>query len=561
MRFIMLTSLFSMLVSAQSYKELSTPRDTFKTFLKSMVMVKSNNDVSESYDDALSALDLSKTDSAVREDAGKKYADELIWVFDRLEKVDYSKIPTELEEKKWVYDKRDDLEISVIKTEEKWKFSHATLLSLKGYKKVLKDKATVNNVIRYESWRESIRKKLPNWMNGNILLFEIWQLFFLFIIIAIAYVLERFIVFLTSIIVNNNIKLFKFAPPEVLQKLLNPIGKMLLVYIFYFAMPYLDLEPSLLAVLKRGCYIVLSVFAVWLGHVTVDTISYYLKEKAAATSTKFDDIIIPLFTKTSYVIVYAFGALLVASSLTFDVTGMIAGLGIGGLAFAFAAKDTLANFFGSIMLVLDRPFDIGDVIRSGELEGTVIEVGFRSTRIKTFYDSVITVSNGDLINRSIDNLGKRQYRRLSTTLGVEYDTPPEKIEAFCEGIRQIILEHKWTRKDYFNVYFSGYGASSLDISLMVFWETDDYTRELNERHRLNIDILRLAKELEVNFAFPTQTVHLFKEVEKPTHKNLDKYIDEGITLAHKVVKKPFSLRNPRSNAGDKEQFGNNDFGL
>ena len=561
MRILLLFITLLNLSFAQSYKELNSPRDTFKSFLKSMVKVKSGINASESYEEALKTLDLSQVDPAVKEEAGRKYADELISVLDKMEKVDYLKIPDQLNEKKWIYDKRDDLEISLVLKDSKWKFSHSTLLSLEGYKTELAQKDVVNDVIRYESWREKIRNKLPKWMNKKILLIELWQILFLLIAICLSFIAERIIVQITKILVNNNFSVFKIAPPEVLQKLLRPVGKIVFVYVIYLLLPYVDLEPSTLAIFKRGCYIVLSVFAVWLGHELVETISYYLKQKALETTTKFDDIIIPLFTKTSYVIVYALGALLVASSLTIDVTGMIAGLGIGGLAFAFAAKDTLANFFGSIMLVLDRPFDIGDVIRSGELEGTVIEVGFRSTRIRTFYDSVITVSNGDLINRSIDNLGKRQYRRLNTTLGVEYDTPPEKIEAFCEGIRQLILEHKWTRKDYFNVYFTGYGASSLDITVMVFWQTDDYTRELAERHRLNIDILRLAKELEVGFAFPTQTVHLFNETEKPVHKNLEKYIDEGINQAKKVVTKPFSLRNPRSNAGDKDQFGNNDFGL
>jgi MscS family membrane protein len=222
-------------------------------------------------------------------------------------------------------------------------------------------------------------------------------------------------------------------------------------------------------------------------------------------------------------------------------------------------KDTLANFFGSIMLVLDRPFDIGDSIRSGDIEGTVVEVGFRSTKVKTFYDSIVSVSNGQLANKAIDNLGKRRYRRLSTTLGVEYDTPPELIESFCEGIRQIILSHKWTRKDNFNVYFVNFGASSLDIQLMVFWETPEYAREQAEKHRLMIDILRLAKEMGINFAFPTQTVHMFNETQKSQFEINEEYFTTGIEKAKRVTAKPLSLKNPRSNINDREQFGDNDF--
>ena len=324
----------------------------------------------------------------------------------------------------------------------------------------------------------------------------------------------------------------------------------------------LEFDISTLSITKRILIILMSVMSVWFAHRLIELLSFYATQAALNTKTKFDDIMIPLLTKTAYVLVYLVGIVLVANSFTIDVTGIVAGLGIGGLAFAFAAKDTLANFFGSIMLVLDRPFDIGDVIITGDVEGVVNEVGFRSTRIRTFQDSIITISNGELMNRPINNLGKRRYRRLSTTLGVEYDTTPEMIEAFCEGIRQLIVSYKWTRKDYFNVYFTNYGPSSLDIQVMVFWETSDYTREQAEKHRLNIDILRLAKDLGINFAFPTQTVHMFTETkETMTKQQVAEYFDDAINRAKNITAKPLSLKNPRSNATDKEHFGDNDIGI
>jgi hypothetical protein len=151
-----------------------------------------------------------------------------------------------------------------------------------------------------------------------------------------------------------------------------------------------------------------------------------------------------------------------------------------------------------------------DIVTDG-IEGIVEEVGFRSTRIRTFYDSIITISNGELVNRSIDNKGKRRYRRLTTTLGLEYDTPPELIESFCEGIRQLILNHKWTRKDNFHVYFVNFGSSSLDIQLVVFWQTGDYAREQSEKHRLMIDILRIAKDMGV----PLESLALHNNITNP----------------------------------------------
>jgi MscS family membrane protein len=144
----------------------------------------------------------------------------------------------------------------------------------------------------------------------------------------------------------------------------------------------------------------------------------------------------------------------------------------------------------------------------GDVDGTVEEVGFRSTRIRTFYNSLITLPNANLISAHVDNYGARRYRRWKTHLGVAYDTPPEKVDAICEGIRELVRCHPYTRKDYFHVYLNQFGAHSLDILLYVFFETPDWATELRERHRLGVDILRLAKNLGVEIAFPTQTLFL-----------------------------------------------------
>ena len=132
------------------------------------------------------------------------------------------------------------------------------------------------------------------------------------------------------------------------------------------------------------------------------------------------------------------GILIVLQNMGVNVFSLLAGLGLGGLAFALAAKDTAANLFGSIMILTDRPFKIGDWVKMDGVEGTVEEIGFRSTRVRTFYNSLITIPNATIANVQIDNLGVRQYRRTTATLGVTYDTSMEKMNQFVEGIRKII---------------------------------------------------------------------------------------------------------------------------
>ncbi|MEO0717053.1 MAG: mechanosensitive ion channel domain-containing protein, partial [Planctomycetota bacterium] len=192
---------------------------------------------------------------------------------------------------------------------------------------------------------------------------------------------------------------------------------------------------------------------------------------------------------------------------------LIGGLGIGGIAIALASQETLSNFIGSLTLLFDRPFGVGDWIKVDAIEGEVESLGFRSTRIRTGPNSQVTLPNSKLVATSVDNLGRRKYRRYLNKLGLEYGTPPERIEAFCEGIRELIRRHPHTRKDFYAAYFNDFGPSSLDVIVVVFFEAPDWVTELRERHRLLADILRLAEEVGVSFAFPTQTVHLHRETD------------------------------------------------
>jgi MscS family membrane protein len=236
-----------------------------------------------------------------------------------------------------------------------------------------------------------------------------------------------------------------------------------------------------------------------------------LNEKAKKSENKFDDLLVPMISKSIKVFVVVIGVIFTADNLNIDVTSLLAGLGLGGLAFALAAKDLLGNFFGSLTVLLDRPFHIGDWVIIGDVEGSVEEVGFRSTRIRTFYNSLITLPNSNLTTTTIDNMGARRYRRMKTMLGLTYDTPPEKIDAFCEGVRELVRLHPYMRKDYFHVYFNQYNSASLDILVYVFWETPEWNTELRERHRFLLDILRLAKQVGVEFAYPTQTLYLKRD--------------------------------------------------
>lgn len=247
---------------------------------------------------------------------------------------------------------------------------------------------------------------------------------------------------------------------------------------------------------------------VWLFYNLADVFAKYMTVITSRTENTLDDQLVPLIRKTLRFFIVVMGVILILQNNGYNVASLIAGLGIGGLAVALAAKDTLANFFGSVTIFVDKPFRIGDWIKVGNVEGTVEEVGFRTTRVRTFYNSLISVPNSNIATTDIDNLGMRKYRRFRTMLNLTYSTTPLQMEAFVEGIKAIVKANSHFRQDYFEVHFNNMGAHSLDVLVYVFFDVPDWSTELQQRHNFLLEILRLADEVGVEFAFPTQTLHV-----------------------------------------------------
>ena len=287
-----------------------------------------------------------------------------------------------------------------------------------------------------------------------------------------------------------------------------PLNIIFIGWVFILALSIVNFDIEKLTFIVQVAKVVSYFGVVLLGWRLVDLFQLYLKSKTAKTETKFDDLLVPLVTRVLKVTVLLIGILSIAEILKLPLASLVAGLGIGGLAIAMAAKDTIANVFGSVTVLSDRPFNIGDWVKINNTEGSVQSLGFRSTRIRTFYDSVVTVPNSNLLTSTVDNMGQRNYRRYSTKLDIVYSTSPEKITEFSEAIRQLILDQEYTRKDSFHVYFNDFSDSSLQIMLYVFFKASEWTIELQARHDLLIGIMKLADELGVEFAFPTRTLQV-----------------------------------------------------
>lgn len=354
-----------------------------------------------------------------------------------------------------------------------------------------------------------ILEHMPASLRKSVLGVAYWQMIGLFFVLLLTFIARRLTIYLCG---NQLLKLAGKTrlqwDDDLVEAAARPIGLMVFAGLLGSLFPNLQFGMRVSQMARVTCVALFAYSAIWLFYRLVDVVAVYLAQLTERTDTKLDDQLIPILRKTLKTFVVLIGVIFTLQNLDVDVTSFIAGLGIGGLAFALAAKDTLSNLFGSIMILIDRPFQIGDWVVIGEQEGTVEEVGLRSTRIRTFYKSQITIPNANLATTNIDNMGRRDYRRIKTYISIQYDTPPDRIEAFIEGIRQIILANEFSWKDYFHVYLNQFNASSLDILFYAFVETNDWGIELRERGRIFLEIIRLAEKLNVDFAFPTQTVHI-----------------------------------------------------
>ncbi len=252
------------------------------------------------------------------------------------------------------------------------------------------------------------------------------------------------------------------------------------------------------------------VVAIWFALRLNQRITDRAHERAVESDSPLADFM-PLLQKTLRVFLIIIGGLLIVQELGYSVGSLIAGLGIGGLAVGLAAKDTLANFFGSMVIFVDRPFTRGDWIEVGSTEGTVEEIGIRVTRIRTFANSLITIPNSQLTTTAITNWSRMHKRRINITIGVTYSTTADQIEAAVHKIEEIILADPQIHHDFFMVKFTNFSAYSLDIFVYCFTVTTAWAEHLTVRQEFLLKIMRAFREMDISFAFPTQTIHAFME--------------------------------------------------
>ena len=314
---------------------------------------------------------------------------------------------------------------------------------------------------------------------------------------------------------NSDVGADKFN--ELLTK---PISLCIMLSIIYLGSSHIQYPPewNLVSDNKMGIKMLISkgfslifVYSIfWILLKMIDFIGLILMKKAELTENKMDDQLIPFIIEIGKIFVYIFGIFIIMGSVfNINITALATGLGIGGLALAMASKESLENLLGSFTIFFDRPFTVGDVVIVGSVTGTVEKVGFRSTRIRTFDKSLVTVPNKKMIDAELDNLGLRSVRRVKFNVGLTYETSSNQIKAIVTDIQEMINLHKKTNQEG-RVRFQEFGSSSLDIMVMYFVDSPRWEDLIDVKEDVNYRIMEIVKKHKSDFAFPSTTVYLQK---------------------------------------------------
>jgi MscS family membrane protein len=249
----------------------------------------------------------------------------------------------------------------------------------------------------------------------------------------------------------------------------------------------------------------------------VDVVDRWLRRFSSDDSVNIDDMLIPIVGKSIRVAVVILVVLQAAQTLSDQpITSILAGIGIGGLALGLAAQDTIRNFFGSMMIFADKPFNVGELIDLNGQIGSVEEVGVRTTKVKTLDGHILSIPNGSLANMTIHNIGKRKFIRRVFDVTITYDTPPEKVDRAIELLKEILDDHEGMDPELPpKVYFDNLNADSLNLKCFYWYHPPMFWDYMAFNERINREIFSRFNEEGIDFAFPTQTIYLAGDRGRP----------------------------------------------
>lgn len=348
------------------------------------------------------------------------------------------------------------------------------------------------------NWIERLIREAPDWA---------LQVALAVLTLIVFYVMRRFILSIAESWLRTFLKRFKLGETgdAIVDALMLPARFLLVAGALWLAEAFLTPDGNTAAIvqnLSRSLILVSGFVAVFR---LVDIFALNERRLRAIFGFSIDEQLMPVLRTVLKLILIVISIFVVMGEWTVDVSGLLASLGIVGLAFSLAAQDTVSNLFGFTTIIGDRPFLVGEYIASGDIEGVVEKVGVRSTRIRKPDRGIITVPNNILATAPVERFLRR---RIQFTLGVTYETTADEMEALLDRLREMLRDRDKILRSSVAVYFTTFGGSSLDIMILCEVTIRDWRSLLEERESVNLEVMRIVADMGLSIAFPTRSVYI-----------------------------------------------------
>ena len=346
---------------------------------------------------------------------------------------------------------------------------------------------------------------------------ELWRIALLTVIILVAFLLGKILKYILSRASSK----FSDTGREVLSVAATAASKSVTFLFFAIGLRagvfFLEIPDGLSGLVFTSIQILIVLSIGLLVYRQINVLDIYLSRFVDDDPDTIDDMLMPLAGKSLRVVVVILVILQAAQVLSDQpITSILTGIGIGGLAFGLAAQDTIKNFFGSILIFADKPFNVGELLNLDGKFGVVEEVGVRTTKIRTLDGHLLTAPNGTLANSILHNISRRPYIRRVFSVTITYDTPPEKVQQAIDILKEILDNHEGMDENYPpRVIFDEMASHSLNIKCFYWYHPPDYWKYMEFTESVNMEILKRFNDEGIDFAFPTQTIHLAGDEKRP----------------------------------------------
>jgi len=480
-------------------KTLTNPRATVIFFLEQCIQ--------KHYNQAILAMDFS-AQPTLSDVERENLAYQLQGIFARLDNFQFSGIPEEYERAECYLmpDRNYHAIVLTRQADGTWRIGAATVADIPSFYEKIHSKAP--NFVR-KTWLSFLPDIMFQEFFGMALIQ--WTFFGFFVLLGLgtAWVIPKIFAPLSLFLIHITQSKQEYTP--LVRRVFRPLAFYAMVYVWFGGLKFVQAAPLVQSIAGHVIHPLGFLILTIMFLRGVDVFGLWFRKRLERRGNKTGTVLVDIISGGLKFLVVCTGVICIAQIFGFSALGIVSGMGIGGVAVALAAQQTIANFFGSVTILLDRPFTVGDRVVIGSVEGIIESIGVRSTRIRTLYDSSVVIPNSTLSTDTIDNLGRRAARRFRTMLTVTYNTPPEKLQEFCGRIKAILRDEPKVLEERSSVTVYDLSASSIDILFNCFFKAADATEENVMRERLLLKILKLAREMEVDFAFPTQTNYVIQE--------------------------------------------------